>query len=220
MILIKKYDCMLFKYVILFTEFIILLSFIFFIIITTTNKDMSTTMPPLIDEYDDVPFKMTKRRQEIISIIGKTYTDGKPLRLQIIVPRRRYGKSRLMREIQRNPDMIPGTFEKNTRIAIVVWGRVKEKMWPNHININSIGTTLRDGPPPPLDIDRFKDYDAIIFDDCVFRHHDGAYLISRLAKELHDIPMISICSYMIDLPGFVMWQSTEEMNERGWGIIN
>jgi len=165
-------------------------------------------LPPLEDEHGDYPFEITARRQNILTAICAMHIEGHPFRSQIIVPRRMYGKSRLMREIQRNPTMVPCVFDEHTKIAIISSERTWS-IWPDHFGLSS-GEFL-------VPVHTITDnYDAIVFDDCLFNDQ----LINAILKISDDfpcVPMIIISSTEHWLRGFHMWHSPEIIDSSGFG---
>ncbi len=146
------------------------------------------------DEVTSLPFEMTPDRQDIIGAIERTMSPGRP-RVQITI-RRRSGKSRLLREFQRDPSMLPTALGGDARVLILTFGRFA-RHYPNHAWVDE------------MDSDMLRDYDALLFDDCFH---------SRLVEEFPEMPMIYVGSRCEAEDGFERVHVGPEMDARGWGI--
>ncbi len=146
------------------------------------------------DEVTSLPFEMNPDRQDIMAAIERTMSTDRP-RVQITV-RRRSGKSRLLREFQRDPSMLPTALGSDARVLILTFGRFTQH-YPNHAWVDEVES------------DVLRDYDVLLLDDC-FR--------SRLVEEFPEMPMIYVGSRCGAEDGFERVHVGPEMDARGWGI--
>lgn len=162
---------------------------------------------------DDTEFIMTEKRMALITAMNDLLLKEK--RLQMLVPRRRYGISRLIREIQKRPNLFPNIFNPDARIAVVEYGKWRAMSW-NHLNFFDLLDASRE-----TIVGMFTGYDGVIFDNCKY-DTDGAAeeVLIRVSSAFRHIPIISIGCFRMRLSCFGSCESQEVRDEMGFVLLD